>query len=88
MPPDCRTSLKFAFVDWDGVTRDAADKPVWTFFRSTTDAFQMTEEYGVPLTSAQIQNLTDCQGMDFDLWSLIQSTRTASLSNLGLQNSA
>jgi hypothetical protein len=46
-------------VDWDGVTKDQDNKPVWTFFKSTTDAFQMIEEYGAPLTSAQIQKLTD-----------------------------
>jgi hypothetical protein len=59
VPPDYTTSLKFDFVDWDGVTKDQKDKPVWTFFKSTTDAFQMIEEYGAPLTNAQIQKLTD-----------------------------
>ena len=59
VPPNYRTSLKFDFVDWDGETRDHQDKPVWTFFKSTTDAFQMIEEYGAPLTNAQIQKLTE-----------------------------
>jgi hypothetical protein len=59
VPPDYTTSLKFDFVDWDGVTKDQNDKPVWTFFKSTTDAFQMIEEYGAPLTNGQIQKLTD-----------------------------
>jgi hypothetical protein len=59
VPPDYQTSLKFDFADWDGVTRDAAGKPVWTFFKSTTDAFQMIEEYGAPLTNAQMEKLKE-----------------------------
>ena len=59
VPPDYGTALKFDFVDWDGETRDQDDQPVWTFFKSTTDAFQMIEEYGAPLTNAQIEKLED-----------------------------
>ena len=59
VPPDYRTALKFDYVDWDGVARDQEGKPVWTFFKSTTDAFQMIEAYGAPLTSNQMQKLEE-----------------------------
>ncbi len=59
VPPDYETALQFDFVDWDGVTRDQDDKPVWTFFKSTTDAFHMIEKYGAPLTNAQINALKE-----------------------------
>ncbi len=57
VPPDYETALKFHYVDWDGTTLDGAGKPVWTFFKSETDAFQMMNIYGSPLTEEQIRKL-------------------------------
>ena len=57
VPPDYETALKFHSVDWDGVTRDGNGKPVWTFFKAETDAFQMIEKYGAPLTGEQMEKL-------------------------------
>ncbi len=57
VPPDYETALKFHYVDWDGEALDEFGKPVWTLFKTETDAFQMIRKYGSPLTEGQIQKL-------------------------------
>jgi hypothetical protein len=57
VPPDYADSLRFDFVDWDGVSRNPQGNPVWTFLRSGADRVQMIYAYGTPLTREQMEKL-------------------------------
>lgn len=57
VPPDYEAKFRIDFADWDGVSRDAGNEPVWTFLGTGADMIHMLHEYGSPLTAAQLERL-------------------------------